>query len=351
MRIEARAPAKLVLIGEYAVLDGAPAIVAAVDRLVRVRFEPADPAAPRPWTVATDLGGGQEATLDPEATEHADWLRPVVAVLARAAAAVDRPLPALPGGRIHIESAALHVDAGETKLGLGSSAAVVAALGGALQQALVDWGLAPRDAPPLERDFDAHRALQDGAGSGVDVAASVRGGVLRYQLVEGRPQATPLSLPTDVAFAVVWTGVPASTTAFVEGVRTWRGREPEAYAREITALTGLSTQAIAACERDDAADFLAAVRGYREAMDALGRAAGVDIVSRAHREVADLAEGTGVSYKPSGAGGGDVGLLFASSRPALVQAGRLAERAGYRLLDLHVHPVGVQVTRPERSEP
>src|SRR5262245_60415453 len=40
----ARAPGKLFLMGEYAVLDGAPAIVAAVNREVRVRVEITDPA-------------------------------------------------------------------------------------------------------------------------------------------------------------------------------------------------------------------------------------------------------------------------------------------------------------------
>ncbi|MDF1702969.1 MAG: hypothetical protein P1V36_17615, partial [Planctomycetota bacterium] len=92
MRIEARAPAKLVLMGEYAVLEGAPAIVAAVNRLVRVELVPApkSPEAAGPWTVATDLAGGQEAALrcdaDGALESGADWLRPVVSVLTRAAA-------------------------------------------------------------------------------------------------------------------------------------------------------------------------------------------------------------------------------------------------------------------------
>jgi mevalonate kinase len=40
--IVARAPGKLVALGEYAVLDGAPAVVLAVDRYVEVTIEPSD---------------------------------------------------------------------------------------------------------------------------------------------------------------------------------------------------------------------------------------------------------------------------------------------------------------------
>jgi len=355
MRIEARAPAKLVLMGEYAVLEGAPAIVAAVNRLVRVELVPApkSPEAAGPWTVATDLAGGQEAALrcdaDGALESGADWLRPVVSVLTRAAASAGLRPADLPGGRITIESASLYVDAGETKLGLGSSAAVVAALSAALHEALVHWALAPPAANSLAEDLAAHRAVQAGQGSGVDVAASVIGGILRYQLVDGQPRAEPLALPEGVEFGVVWTGVATSTPAFVQTVHAWKAAQPEAYRREMDTLCALAERAVAACRENDAAAFLGTVRGYREALDGLGRGADLPIVSTAHRAIADLAEGEGVAYKPSGAGGGDVGLLFASSRPALVQAGRLAERAGYRLLDLGVHPVGVQVIRHERT--
>jgi len=320
VRIKAHAPAKLVLMGEYAVLEGAPAIVAAVDRLVHVTITPAASGADGRWTVRTDLGGGQAATL---AFDEARalvpgiaWLHPVEVVLERATRALGMRAGDLPGGEITIESASLFVDAGETKLGLGSSAAVITALSAALQDALVHWDLAARTQPSLQDDLAAHRHLQQGRGSGVDIAASLVGGVLRYQLVDGRPQVAPLALPPGIVFGVVWTGVAAST---------------------------------AACEAGDGAAFLATVRGYHEAMDDLGRRADLSIVSPAHRTIAGLAETEGVAYKPSGAGGGDVGLLFAASQPALVQAGRLAQRAGYRLLDLGVHPAGGSGGRHERT--
>ena len=40
MRLEARAPGKLVVLGEYAVLQGAPALVLAIDRYAVAMLEP-----------------------------------------------------------------------------------------------------------------------------------------------------------------------------------------------------------------------------------------------------------------------------------------------------------------------
>lgn len=341
MKVEASAPAKLVLVGEYAVLEGAPALVAAVDRRVHVTLTPSPDAS---WHVSSDLGGGRSAVLDlaPEAPEPEPWLRPVRHVVRRLEGAAG-----LPPQHVRIESAALFVDAGSTKLGLGSSAAVVTALTAALEALL---GRAGPLSDPAEA-LAARRALHGGGGSGVDLAASLLGGVLVYRLAHGRPTVTPAELPPDLAFAVIWTGRPASTADFLQRVGAWGSRAPEAWRTRVAHMSSLAERAVQACRDADAEAFLGLVRAYREAMDDLGRASGVPILSPAHAAITGLVEGDGLAYKPSGAGGGDVGLLFARSRAALVHAGRMAERAGYRLLDLGIHPAGVRVRSQETPSP
>ena len=54
------------------------------------------------------------------------------------------------------------------------------------------------------------------------------------------------------------------------------------------------------------------------------------------------------AYKPSGAGGGDVGLLFAPDDATLENTARRMETAGYGWLGLSVEPEGVSVHRLER---
>ena len=129
-----------------------------------------------------------------------------------------------------------------------------------------------------------------------------------------------------------------------DAVRAFAEADPQAHDACMDRLTALATEGVAACEAGDAAAFLAAVDAYREGMDALGRGAGLPIVSEAHAALAAIATEAGVAYKPSGAGGGDVGLLFAPTQAALVEAGRKAEAAGYRLVPLDVHSTGVELT-------
>ena len=78
------------------------------------------------------------------------------------------------------------------KLGLGSSAAVTVALMGALLQ-LVQGGAAGRD--KLEALCrEAHRHLQGGIGSGIDVATAVAGGLISVDFTpdsECRPNPFP----------------------------------------------------------------------------------------------------------------------------------------------------------------
>ncbi|MEO0813545.1 MAG: hypothetical protein AAFY60_11835, partial [Myxococcota bacterium] len=55
---------------------------------------------------------------------------------------------------------------------------------------------------------------------------------------------------------------------------------------------------------------LDAVSSFGEQMEALGQAAGISIVSEAHRHHRSVAQRFGAVYKPSGAGGGDIGVAF-----------------------------------------
>ena len=114
--IVARAPGKLVALGEYAVLDGAPALVLAVDRYAeaaidaeRGRRVPADDASPRTSSSARFAPG------EPSGAALVD--------LVTAAA----PLLAVDGRR----STRKRSSPAGAKLGLGSSAAVLCAWAGA----------------------------------------------------------------------------------------------------------------------------------------------------------------------------------------------------------------------------
>ena len=198
------APGKLVLLGEYAVLFGHPAVVAAVDRRARVVLETADGdtcavTAPgisdRPTGFDWDRGIGFRWS-DP----HDEAAARLVLVERLLGALVDAGLAdpdGLPAVAMTLDTREFFAEGSgrQGKLGLGSSAALTVAI----TEAFRLWGGGARDEgqADLATLLELHRDFQGGRGSGVDLAASTTGGVLEYRLADGgtRPVRRRLAAP------------------------------------------------------------------------------------------------------------------------------------------------------------
>lgn len=285
------APGKVLLLGDYAVLEGAPALIAAVSRRAVGEAGARDAPAPSP-VVAAVLEAARAAGFEPPTD-------------------------------IAIDTAAFSDEAGQ-KLGLGSSAAV----------AVVTAALATGrgDERTLGVAIEGHRAAAGGRGSGVDVAASFYGGVIAATRQPGPVDPLPSSLP-GVHLAVLYTRESASTPDMVSACRA----SPQ-WDRWLSVLAPLAREGLEAWRTQAATQLLAVVAQYGRAMAGLGRDAGVPVVTARIAEVMRLAEAAGAAAKPSGAGGGDVAVLFARD-PAL--AARIAEASDTVLLDCAVDPRGL----------
>ncbi len=175
------APGKLVVAGEYAVLDGAPALVAAVDRGVACVVEPANQVE------ITTPGDDRFVRAALEGAPPA-----------RYAFSDDNPVRGLSG-----------------KPGFGGSAAATVA-------ATAAAGF------PADRAYVVHEHVQ-GGGSGIDVYASIHGGFRQFDLA--RQPSPALQAPP---IGAAWSGQSASTGPRVQQYRAWPGRERFVHAsREI----------------------------------------------------------------------------------------------------------------------
>lgn len=261
----ARAPGKLVLSGAYAVLDGAPALVAAVDR-----YALADSA--REATFVTEEVA---AALAAGALRRAPWFD---------ASPLRTALP----------------DGSTRKLGLGSSAAILVASLGAMS-ADSAGGI---DLAALERAaIVAHRAAQ-GGGSGIDVVTSVRGGVLACRRgADGALSVRAATLPEGLVLTVLASELSASTSELVAKVRAFAAADPLAYARLMGATAEAAEEAAAT---RSATAFVEAVRRQHSALGDLGDLAGAGIRTPELARLAQRAQAEGAAFGPSGAGGGDV---------------------------------------------
>ncbi len=295
------APGKLLLAGAYAVLEGAPAVVVAVNR----------------YAVAD--GDRRAASPTPE----------VCAAL---------PVEDAP----EVDASALRE--GPVKLGLGSSAAVlVASLGVAYARTRKDLR-APEVRHALFAAARAAHARIQGGGSGVDVAASVYGGALEYALdADGSARTGRIDLPPGVVLDVFWCGVPATTTDMRERVEGLRRRDARVHRARIDAVGAASRAAVAASRAADLRGFVVAARQGAEALAALGRDADAPIFPDGTASLVRLAEADDGAFLPSGAGGGDV-FVHVGQKDASARFVAAASAVGMRRTALHPETEGVHRT-------
>lgn len=324
MRIVASAPGKFVLSGEYAVLDGAPAICVAVDRRAVVVIEPHDAE----HHVVRAPGFTSAIGRFSAAAGKVTWMGDGRDFgLFEAVWNASRPVGADASLAISLDTEAFRDPGSGSKIGLGSSAALTTALATALDS------LGGESAAKVAHA--AHRQFQGGSGSGIDIACSIAGGVIEYGMA--RQQSKPLQWPAGLHFSVLWSGVAAGTRARLARF----ANQPDSTSR--SALSSASTAVAAAFGSGDAASVLAATRDYTRALLRFDGVHDLGIFDAGHESLAELATGEGVVYKPCGAGGGDIGVALAADRASLASFGDVAARCGFARLALTIDPRGAML--------
>ncbi len=308
--VTSSAPGKVVLSGEYAVLDGAPAISMAINHRAVVTLAPAsgDNATVR----SIGLAGRTERALFDCAVKASGFQGENDCAL--------------------ILNTSAFVDAGSgEKFGIGSSAALMVALCQAL---------APREASRDEvREIaaNAHRDFQHGIGSGVDIATSIAGGLLEFRMPDAR--VTKLTWPPELSFALLWSGVAANTRERVD-----RLAASDAMASR-PALSDAAVTTAAAWQSGSAVAVIAAYDEYVKTLMSFSVDHGLGIFEAGHDALVQDAFADGLVYKPCGAGGGDIGIALATDSMQLGRFVKRAKETGFRHLDFDIDIDGVQTTR------
>ena len=300
MTVVTSAPGKIVLSGEYAVLDGEPAISMAVDRRAVV-------------TLADSSNG--ECNLSTPGFAGADKYRLLDAVCDRVR----------PKKNIELDTHAFS-DSGN-KIGIGSSAALTVALVASLSESEA----------VLSEALLAHRAFQGGSGSGVDVATAVQGGLIEFEM---RSQAvTSLVWPAELCVRVIWTGVPASTEAKLEKLAAQATRPSR------SALLLAAPRMAEAWRSGDADRIMTDYIPYIGVLRQFSVDHDLGIFDAGHDQLTDAAMLGDLVYKPAGAGGGDIGILFGKDAAELDRFIAGHSDLIHGVLQCALDPVGVRVLR------
>jgi len=305
------------LAGEYVVLDGAPAICMAVDRRVRVSLAVTD---------------ADEHCVSAPGFLHSELAFSAISEIERQVpllAAVWRQFESAASSTLRIEIDTRDFHSGEKKLGIGSSAAAIVALVAAFD-ALFETGC-----DVLRTAIAAHRDLQNGRGSGADVACSFAGDLVEYRM--RNQQAQQLSWPAGLCYALLWSGQPSSTRSQLEKRRQF------AATAAAESLEKAVEEVVTAWRSCTAADILVEMRTYAAALQRYDNDHKLGIYAAGHAELAGLAESTDVVYKPCGAGGGDFGVAMAVDPQALHNFVTAARDNRFKPADLVIDPTGVAV--------
>lgn len=201
MLYRAKAPGSLTLLGEYAVLHGKAAIVAAVDKFILVSLIPHNDDT---VYIRSSLG---ELTVDRR------QLRPLPPFEFILTALASKKLPT--GCDVMIESDLPNA------IGLGSSAAVTVSLLAAMNA----WLKTPLKKNNLWQEATNVIKAVQGQGSGADCAASIYGGVIAFR---NQPLHI-VSLKNRPPIVVVYSGKKLTTARAIDVVNTRRQQQPTFY--------------------------------------------------------------------------------------------------------------------------
>jgi len=290
--------------GEHAVVYGYPAIVCAIDQRIEVVATPIDA---RLIEINTTIAEPVSMSLDDIQVDGPN--RFVLAVAAQYAGRLAH------GIRLTINS---QID---PTLGLGSSAAVTAATLAALnffvhQDVLTGAaGLHQRQLGDLHRTGLAVIRELQGRGSGADLAASLCGGMLAYQLpksvlagaqINDDPSIQPL--PPAPSPSLRYSGFKTPTAEVLALVSAARDKDKQGYDNLYLQMGSAAEAAIQAALSSNWRLFADHLQDYQVLMKALG--VSNDILDKT---VADaLSDSNPLAVKISGSGLGDCVLAIGS---------------------------------------
>jgi len=309
-------PGKLVISGEYAVLYGAPALAMAVNRRADCSLLS---AAIGEW----DFKSIPEFWNTVESIEHllseTNYFEPARIVRWFAQyGSLPKHLKVITNTTPFFTS--------EQKLGIGSSAAV-----------LVSFGLALAKLNNLKFCINELFQLYDTVnqtGSGIDVATSFHGGVIRFE----ERIVSEVSFPDGLCFKVFYVGASVETKPMVNQFRNWFDEQPSSVKQDYLGVS----ENVAVSMREPTS-FLAQLTDFITVQKDLDERGRLGIWSSKHKDVERRAEDLGVVYKPSGAGGGDVGIGWACDPESLHLLADQVQDLNCSVVDLDIEKDGARV--------
>lgn len=305
-------PGKIVISGEYAVLDGAPAIVSALNQRANIKIQKIDKQHNIFLTSAID--GIFPFIIDDDF--NIVWLDsdPGAFGLVLQCAINILEIKFKEKFCIDVNSSEFFQttqDGKVQKLGIGSSAAVSVGIIQALTQ---HYGISSSE-NLLKQANSIHQNLQGKQGSGIDVVCAFADqGVIECTKDSVKNHTwSILNWPHGLYLKVLTTNQGAPTKTLVanyQNARSLYSKEFKVVLEQFMEITKSLSTAWRSENVDLIIDLLSSYDGHIKKIDKIGN---IGIYTKLHTNLQKTASRHNIFYKPSGAGGGDIGLAFSSS--------------------------------------
>ncbi|BCX29714.1 phosphomevalonate kinase [Latilactobacillus curvatus] len=325
--ITAKAPGKLYIAGEYAVVEtGFPAIIVALNQFVTVTIEESHEYGSIVSKQYQENSLYWQRQGDEMVFDNRD--NPFHYILS--AIRLTEQYAHQAGKTLRVYHLRVNSDldsADGKKYGLGSSAAVTVATVKAL---CAFYELSLSNDQLYKLAAIAHLDVQ-GNGSLGDIAASVFGGWVAYRsfdkqwLADIRPTVSLTELlempwpslsielltpPAELSLLIGWTGSPASTSHLVDKIALAKTERQADYQNFLAASKACLEAMVEGFRRNDLAQIQAELRHNRAILQDLAHFSHVAIETPILQKMGALAEAIGGAAKTSGAGGGDCGIVI-----------------------------------------
>jgi len=222
----------------------------------------------------------------------------------------------------------------ETKLGLGNSAAAIVVVHAAIREfhRLEIETIEDERTQLLKLSLLTHFAIQNMKGSGIDVIASVYGGIILYKtfdhawLLEKIENNFPLRTLTeykwpDLMFEQLpiipglhlllgWTHKPVSTSSLIAQMQQFKNRQLGIYDEIISAIAKIVKDLTKGWKKGKKDRILTSIRMNENYLKKLGQNSGIPLETTELELLCRVANETGGAGKISGAGGGDCGIAI-----------------------------------------
>ena len=321
--ITSKAPGKLYIAGEYAVVEkGHPAILVAIDRFIKVSLEKSEEKGSIGAYESNPISfvrQGEKLVLDYR-DNRLYYVINSIKIVESLAREMGRQLEFF-----HIKVYSELEDQDGKKYGLGSSGAVtVAAIRVLCKFYKIDIS--------LEETFKLAALVHlqvDSNGSCGDIAASVYGGWITFKtfdkkwVKEERANSSireildknwpfldikRLTPPKDLNLLVGWTGTPVSTSDLVDNINENKAKKSEFYKGFLRESKICVEKMIEDFHKGDTLEIQRGIIVNRRLLQVMGKEMGLEIETPLLAKLSNIAAQHGVYAKSSGAGGGDCGI-------------------------------------------